>query len=428
MSKSRRKSYKSFISGAPLNRNTKRRHDAMNESATEDGVNDINEVFSSTSDDYEMHENSEKENEESSPYEKEYLTQPISSFLNVTKFEALLGILHFSISNSLSGVAIIELIDLINTILGDKGAIPASKYKVDKIFSNNLPYKVHYFCSKCFVYLGDKEKCALITECQHCTEPFSIKNLNDTNYFVSISCRPQIEQILEEDGVTEMLSYPHNRPGPENCIRDIFDGETYKKLTSDGIVGPVIDSLTLTFSSDGGNVYKNSKGSLWPIQFRINELPPKEKFLPHRLLVAGFWFGKSEPVPATFLQPFLKEIINFSSEPVKWTEPNTGKLHSTKVYLTHGIFDAPAKCLFQSLTQFNGYNSCPYCYHPGTLAKTQVRFDNTKHSIRTSKEVKQDMLKADKRNEKIRGIKGLSPMILIKEFDLVNGYAIDYMH
>lgn len=464
MSQARRRSYKNFIFGAPRSRTTKRRHDSMNNSGletkrdlkllsevqssainlsygdiSEDQTcnieldNDLNEDYafllsSDCSVDNSDSDEPENQNKGSSPYEKDFLNEPVRPFLTVTKFEALLGILHFSISNNLHGVAIVELIDLINIILGEKDAIPATMYKIDKIFSNNLPYKVHYFCHKCFIYIGEKDKCDSVTQCHNCTEPFSFKNMNDKNYFISVSCRQQIQQVLEEDGVADMLSYPYKMPAPRDSIRDIFDGATYKKLETDGIVGPDIDSITLTFSCDGGAVFKNSKGSLWPIQFRINELPPKEKFLPHRLMVAGFWFGKHEPVPATYLKPFLDEINNFSSEPVKWTEPQTGTLHSTKVYLTYGIFDAPAKCLFQSLTQFNGYYSCPYCYHPGTLDKKQVRFDKSLHPLRTHNEVKHDMLKADTQGTKINGIKGLSPMILLKEFDLVNGYSIDYMH
>ena len=35
-----------------------------------------------------------------------------------------------------------------------------------------------------------------------------------------------------------------------------------------------------------------------------------------------------------------------------------------------GTFHAPAKCLFQTMSQFNRNFACPYCLHPGETVKT----------------------------------------------------------
>ena len=38
-----------------------------------------------------------------------------------------------------------------------------------------------------------------------------------------------------------------------------------------------------------------------------------------------------------------------------------------------GIFDAPAKSLFQNMLQFNGKYGCSYCYDSGETFKTSAR-------------------------------------------------------
>lgn len=38
-----------------------------------------------------------------------------------------------------------------------------------------------------------------------------------------------------------------------------------------------------------------------------------------------------------------------------------------------GTFDAPAKCLFQEFSQFNGFYGCPYCLSPGETVKTSAK-------------------------------------------------------
>lgn len=63
--------------------------------------------------------------------------------------------------------------------------------------------------------------------------------------------------------------------------------------------------LTYNFCSDGLSLFNNSKGSVWPIFMTINELPldQRNKYI----LLAGVWFGKTEPKFDVFLKPFVEQ-------------------------------------------------------------------------------------------------------------------------
>lgn len=41
--------------------------------------------------------------------------------------------------------------------------------------------------------------------------------------------------------------------------------------------------------------------------------------------------------------------------------------------LLNGVFDSPARCLFQNIVQFNGFNGCPYCHAPGQTVRTSEK-------------------------------------------------------
>ena len=64
------------------------------------------------------------------------------------------------------------------------------------------------------------------------------------------------------------------------------------------------DNFSLTFSTDGIQVFNSSKDSLWPIMCSFNEVNFKVKSK-HGVL-QGLWFGK-KPKQETFLRPLVKE-------------------------------------------------------------------------------------------------------------------------
>ena len=57
-------------------------------------------------------------------------------------------------------------------------------------------------------------------------------------------------------------------------------------------------------------------------------------------------------------------------EPVTFSDGSTKTVHCIVLC---GSFDAPAKCLFQDMSQFNGAFGCPYCLHQGEVVKTSEK-------------------------------------------------------
>ncbi|KAK3910293.1 Acetyl-coenzyme A carboxylase carboxyl transferase subunit alpha [Frankliniella fusca] len=48
-------------------------------------------------------------------------------------------------------------------------------------------------------------------------------------------------------------------------------------------------SITLTWNTDGVQIFKSNTYSLWPVYMVVNELPPEKRFLSENLLIAGLW-------------------------------------------------------------------------------------------------------------------------------------------
>lgn len=103
-----------------------------------------------------------------------------------------------------------------------------------------------------------------------------------------------------------------------------------------------------------------------------------------------------------------------------------------KFIVAAGIFDIPAKSKILNVSQFNGKYGCNYCFHPGTLAnKKYIRYShnrNTHYQSRSNKNQRKLMKLAHDTETKQYGVKGMSPLIALPNFDVVNQLPIDYMH
>lgn len=91
--------------------------------------------------------------------------------------------------------------------------------------------------------------------------------------------------------------------------------------------------------------------------------------------------------------------------------------------------DKPARCEVLMKSQFNGYNGCTHCLHKGTLVNKQIRYCKRDNGpLRTNEEVRANMLEAQTAKEKVNGYKGLSPLVALEYFDVVQQIGIDKIH
>jgi hypothetical protein len=248
--------------------------------------------------------------------------------------------------------------------------IPFSKYMFHKIFGNSS-YEFHFYCRQCESYLGcfryklDQRNGRIV--CNVCQQVCNVNNMNDGHFFITFPLKQQLKFLLENtNDVTELLQYRWNRNNDANVISDVFDGEIYSQLSAEGKFLSEPGNLSLTFSTDGAQVYDSSKNTLWPVTFRINEFPPKVRFDFCNTMVGGIWFGKSEPSMSLFLRTFVNEINDLYENGFAW-RPANGNVIRSKCILLNCVADSKAKPLIQAVKMHSGYYGCGYCHHPGII-------------------------------------------------------------
>lgn len=158
----------------------------------------------------------------------------------------------------------------------------------------------------------------------------------------------------------------------------------------------------------------------------INELPPHLRN--KHLLLAGVWFGKSEPKMELFLEKFTCEANKLSTERFSWKQGDD-VIHS-RLYPMCCCADAPARSSMQNRIRFNGYSGCGLCYHPGKNVEGTVKYpvDVCDYTDRTDQDMHQDMTQAFNEQRSVRGMKGPSPLMNLSHFKICWGFPADYMH
>jgi len=104
----------------------------------------------------------------------------------------------------------------------------------------------------------------------------------------------QLEELYQRRNFYDLLQWRFQRRVEENIIRDIYDSSLYKEWMNNGFLA---DSNNISFSwyTDGVQVYKLSKISVWPIYLSINELPLEHRKKMENTLLVGLWFGDKKP-------------------------------------------------------------------------------------------------------------------------------------
>ncbi|KAG4073203.1 hypothetical protein HA402_013468 [Bradysia odoriphaga] len=196
-------------------------------------------------------------------------------------------------------------------------------------------------------------------------------------------------------------------------MTDIFDGELYKSL------------------KNGVRVFKSKrKASLWPIQMFINEVLPSKRFKQENIILNGIWFG-TDPVFEIYLKPLIEELKNLEENKILVQNNNVDNVAVT-VRVLFVSADAPARCKVLKFKQYNGEFGCTYCLHPGfmvgasTTSKYTLSLEGYKLRTHASTVALINSLLTT--GKEILGVMGVSPLIGFKDYDLILGTAIDYMH
>lgn len=342
-----------------------------------------------------------------------------------TVIDAHCMIYAYALRHNLTWEAIEDLVRLSNQIIGSPVLQPSKfifKKKMNQI--TNYSSNKHFFCHKCELYFGTIEKINRLSDgvCPNCHVEIQTDTKYHKNHFIAMLIKSQLREVLERN--SDHLNFDFDASATNIC--DVHDSVYFKNLRDKMGNVPVV---TLTISTDGAVRFKSTKEkSVWPLQFFINEIDLEHRFKRENILCSSVSFGKT-PKMQVFFKPFIEEINKINSEGgLRFTLKN-GHTQTTKIIPMIFTGDIPVRCDVLMKSQFNGYNGCTHCSHKGTLVNKQIRYCKRDNGpLRTNDEVRANMLEAQTAKEKVNGYKGLSPLVALEYFDVVQQIGIDKMH
>ncbi|XP_051580549.1 uncharacterized protein LOC127456206 [Myxocyprinus asiaticus] len=191
--------------------------------------------------------------------------KPLSPSASLSKGESVLMLMSYLLWHNLTSKALTHLLEMFNIIF--PGLIPSSHYLFHKEFGSSSKFVVHFYCESCLKYLGIRADCP--SQCDSCNTVFDANaNLKNGFYFLVLPLYAQIQQLLQEHGVSL-----NEKTRTFGVLSDIQSGEDYQMLCVSGVLGK--DDLTLIWNCDGAPVFKTSKCSIWPVQCQLIELGPE---------------------------------------------------------------------------------------------------------------------------------------------------------
>ncbi|XP_063961852.1 uncharacterized protein LOC129268704 isoform X2 [Lytechinus pictus] len=340
---------------------------------------------------------------------------------DVTKFDSFLAVLAFAMKHHITGVALQDLIDLIN--LHCPHSLPQSKYLFNNVFHTfKDTCQFHFYCN-CMKYLGKRGELPEI--CDKCGEEIDEDNkVKEGKFFLVFPLADQLQYLLEHTEVGGTIINREIRRTDET-ISDITDGTMYQELVREGLLCHK-DNLSLSWNTDGVPIFRSSKSSMWPVMCTINELPMRMRR--ENVMLTALWFGEIKPDMSVFLKPFVDECNVLSSTGLQWTHVGVAK--TSRVFPLLCTVDSVARPLLQNMIQFNGFYGCPFCKEKGEHAERAMRYPykDPPAEQRTCEETKMQSVLAAESGILVDGLKGVSVLSFLMYFNIISGFVPDYMH
>lgn len=332
--------------------------------------------------------------------------------------------MSFVLNHGLTSAALIDLLSLLNLLLPIESILPQTKYLFTKFVnhhSNGIEF--HLLCPDCNALLGTGDS----LHCMICDNDLNKKELiNKGSFFIYMNIKNQIEDKLADGNISRCLFSEKNE---DSFIKDIQDGKMYKTFLG-GELCNGYKNLSLSMNFDGAPVFESSSFSIWPMQLMINELPPEIRR--KNMMIAGLWFGRGKPPCLSIFEPFTRELDSLAQDGVKWFSGN--EVIMSKVYLAVCPVDSVCRCVLQNMKQFNGEYGCPWCLNKGEMVEKGggyvrvYKYNDVEADKRTMTENLQHVAQALESSTPVYGVKGPSPLMNVKGFDVIHGIPPDCLH
>ncbi|KAK3933032.1 DNA-directed RNA polymerase subunit beta' [Frankliniella fusca] len=321
--------------------------------------------------------------------------------------------------------------------------VPGTQFLVDKLLFNEDAAGItrHFFCYNCGKDFGTLHNVSeVLCENPRCKALNLAANHKKWRYYVSFDVVPQLEALLNKNGVMEHLVNPKERidQNCESTIRDVYDGEMYKNFVNKFCVSNDIRYLSFTLNTDGIALYSSSNGSIWLILLMLNELPPVLRM--QNLLIGGLWFGNDHPIMDLFLSSIVKQLNKLSNTFQLKIHRN---LMDFQAFLIAACVDSGARGSVQGIATHSGFFSCNWCLVPGFYNGDKVVFPITipTPQLRTHAQLFEDSknaltlrvpasLSSLEKAELTHGARFVCEFFHLNSnsFDCVNGFVVDALH
>lgn len=123
--------------------------------------------------------------------------------------------------------------------------------------------------------------------------------------------------------------------------------------------------LNLHLSTDGGQLFRYKKQTVWPVHATLLDLPLDVRCKKENILLLCLWLGKRKPHWSILLKDYLSNSVigKTFSFAVK------GSVINVKVNILTSVFDLPAVADTMNHIQYNGKFGCLYCRASGTVVR-----------------------------------------------------------
>ena len=286
----------------------------------------------------------------------------------------------------LSDVTITWFLKFIILILPKPNKCPTSLYKFKKFFNDVEQDKIkkHFYCSNCNFLSSNTNY-----DVNHDESVDNEEILNDVNscacnvneksdYFIEVPLMFQLKSFFSCSGFYDKLKRTLPLRNSNECIfRDIYSGSIYRTLSQ---LNNFVSDFCISFMwyTDGVQIFRSSKFSIWAFILVILELPFEERYKLENIILVGLWFGEKKPQPNIFLEPFLESFRNLYKNGIEIFVKDLNTTIRLRGLITCGTCDLPAKALFLSMIQYNGRFGCQVCVQEGKTAFLELVYIRTK--------------------------------------------------
>jgi hypothetical protein len=194
-----------------------------------------------------------------------------------------------------------KVIALIIAHLPPDNKVLRSMYLVRKfIAGKNAHFTKHSCCSNCKKTIAPGAVCIELG----CEQSKPLK-------FLIFPIEEQIRNLFQRASFREVLEnrLPRKKLNNDN-LEDIYDGILYSRFSS-FLSSPY--NFSLSYYTDGVELFKSAKSTVWPAFFPINELPYNKIYLPENMVFGGLWYGGTKPDFNIFFRPLYDSFVRLRS-------------------------------------------------------------------------------------------------------------------